>query len=176
MADLTSLINAFKQAQAQANQANQQRYDQLMEMYGGEDTSLSDLVQQFSQGAQRRIATNTAKRTQQSMSDLTARGLGVSSVMDSVKQGYQRDAQTQQTAVDEAATRQTASGMMGKIAAITNRTDAQPNMGMFASLLAAASNNGGSMVYAPQQSSRSVGLQNAVNSFRQNLGLTPIQY
>ncbi len=135
MADLNSLIQVFKNAQTQANTANEARYSQLNSLYGGGTTSMADLIKKFSQTANNRIAGNMQTNQATATNDLAASGLGVPSVVKAMQKGIRSDAENQSLSVKEAATRQMAGGLAGKASAIEARTDAGPDMGMFAQLL-----------------------------------------
>lgn len=106
----------FKASQDAANAANEARYQKLL-----------GLAQQFGAAQRARNAQLVTQQQGQAQQSLMSRGLGNSTVVDSVRtqigdQGAMRD-----LAIDEAANQQ----MMG---VIERRTDQQPNLGMMAGL------------------------------------------
>lgn len=155
------LINQFMGAQRQTNKANEKRYGEqtgllsaLINQTGQDfDASMADTAN-FGASAMNRINTQALQGLASGQQDLNRRGLGNSTIRESVRRGVASDRETQmqqvmeQQAMLRAQQRQAKSsanmqttGMLAQ--AIANRNDTGPDMGQYAALLSAFGQGGG---------------------------------
>lgn len=141
---LLDIVKQLQAAQTAANKANEQRYQDILGLYSGMGKAGEARIGQAEEQAQ-------AKNTQ----DLTARGLGNTTVTSSTNRGIASDAEYARQTLAESVAKQQA-GVMER------KTEQGPDMGMYASLLAKASRaqtaqgnklgpGGRNLVTAPQQ-------------------------
>lgn len=107
----------LKSQQDAANAANEARYQKLL-----------GLSEQFGMTQRRNNNELTQRELASGQSSLISRGLGNSTVVDSVRQGILRQGQDRKMDINQ----KVAEIQMGPI---ERRTDQQPNLGMYASLL-----------------------------------------
>lgn len=107
----------LKSQQDAANAANEARYQKLL-----------GLSEQFGMTQRRKNNELTQRELASGQSSLISRGLGNSTVVDSVRQGILRQGQDRKMDINQ----RVAEIQMGPI---ERRTDQQPNLGMYASLL-----------------------------------------
>jgi hypothetical protein len=115
--NLQAIIDRFSKSQAMANKANEARYGQLL---AGAD--------QFGQSAMNANAQLTTQEQARSGSSLISRGLGNSTIVDSVRQGNARQGQYRAQDINERV-------LANKQGIIERRTDQQPNLSLLAQLL-----------------------------------------
>lgn len=115
--DSMAALQAMQDAQSQANSANEARYQQVL--------GLADQYGTTQKQGIRRQAANAAGGAQQS---LISRGLGSSTVVDTMQAGIQRNKQQALAGVNE-------QKAMMKANIIQNRTDQQPNLPLYAQLM-----------------------------------------
>lgn len=131
---LADIVSRFEKAQADANAANEQRYQQILSSLGGQGKS-----------AYRRIDQGTTQALGASDQDLTSRGLGNTTIRSTAQRGIRSDAENAKLAVDEQV-----AGM--KAGVMERRNDIGPDFSMYANLLqqAAASNTKPLSVQVPR--------------------------
>jgi hypothetical protein len=111
------ILKQFTTAQNAANQANQQRYQDILKLYSGLGQSRATEI--ANQGAQQQ-----ASATQ----GLTSRGLGNTTVTSAVSRGINTDTSNQQTALQEQIA-QLQGGVMERV------NQQGPDLGMYSNLL-----------------------------------------
>ena len=124
--DFQSVLKQMQQAQAQANQANEQRYSQILGLY---DT--------VGQAGRTRIGQQTAQAQAKGTQDLTSRGLGNTTITSAVSRGIANDAEQQTQQLNEGLA-------MQKAGVMERRSDTGPDLGMYANLLQASAAGQGS--------------------------------
>ena len=162
----------LKQIQAQqdkANQANLQRYQELLgsidtlgQQVGSEGTfgQITSLLNTVGESARTRIGQQAQQAQASSEQDLISRGLGQTSVRESVKGGIRGQEEQAYQSAAEGVAQQRASALSGlaqtqmgigqmKASAIEGRYDTGPDLSMYASLMQAAN-------AAPTQQQRTV--------------------
>ncbi len=111
------IIGQMQAAQNKANQANEQRYQQILGQYAN-----------LGQAGRARIEEQTTRRQAAATQNLVSRGLGNTTITSAVERGIGRDAEISRQELDERVAVQKA-GVMER------RTDTGPDLGMFANLL-----------------------------------------
>lgn len=156
--DFNAIMDQILASQDKANAANLDRYQQLLgsintlgAQVGEQGTygkSLA-LMDQVGTAGRQRITEQSAKAMATAEQDLTTRGLGNTTIREAVKRGTAHDAEMARQQMEESLAMQKSGiyqGLAGaqmqiggmRAGAIEGRTDAGPNLGMFASLLSAA--------------------------------------
>ncbi len=115
--NLGSIIKQMQASQAKANAANEARFKEAM----GEFENLG-------KAGTARIEQQTAQRQAQATQNLTSRGLGSTTITSAVSRGIASDAELQQQQLQESVSVQ-------KAGLLERRTDAGPDLGLFANLL-----------------------------------------
>lgn len=115
--NLQSIADKLTGQFAQANQANEARYNKLL-----------GLAQQYGQTQRRQNQQLTQQQQASAQQSLTNRGLGNSTIVDSVQQGVARAGQDRQMDIDQRVAEQQ-SGI------IERRTDQGPDLSMYLQLL-----------------------------------------
>jgi hypothetical protein len=118
---LLDIVKQLQKAQADANAANEKRYQDILGMYGS-----------LGQAGETRIAKGEQQAQAKSTQDLTNRGLGNTTITGAMSRGISSDAETARQQLGEGITRDKA-GVMER------RTDQGPDMGMYGNLLMQAS-------------------------------------
>lgn len=115
--NLTGLMQQMEAQQQAANAANEKRYNELL--------ALADRY-----GAGQRQASMDLTQQQQAMagSSLTSRGLGNSTIVDSVRQGIARQGQRSLADIEDRVAQQ-------KMGIIERKTEKGPDLGLYAQLL-----------------------------------------
>lgn len=158
--DFDAILSRFQAAQTQANQANVQRYQQLLqtlrdlqaqtgETYGEALANIRGL----GEAQEQRIGREATRETGRAEQDLISRGLGNTTIRESVRRGIEEDAQlnrqqlAESVALNRNALLQQQVGtdvQLGQLlaSAIERRDDVGPNPALYAQLLqSAASSN-----------------------------------
>jgi hypothetical protein len=133
---LLGILNQLQAAQTSANTANEQRYQDILGLYGGMGTAGEARIGQAETQAQ-------AKSTQ----DLTARGLGNTTITGAMSRGIANDAENSRQALSEQVA-------MGKAGVMERRTDQGPDMSMYAGLIQKAT---AGQQQAPRQATQNIG-------------------
>jgi hypothetical protein len=115
--NLQAIIDRFSKSQAMANKANEARYGQLL---SGAD--------QMGRSATLANTQLTGQEQARAGSSLISRGLGNSTIVDSVRQGIARQGQYRAQDINERV-------LTNKQGIIERRTDQQPNLSLLAQLL-----------------------------------------
>lgn len=115
--NLQIVLDRMKEMSDQANAANESRYQAMLGTADTMGTQARNRVTQ--QGVAAKAAANASA---------ISRGLGNSTIRDSLTRGVQREVDDQLLGVDEAKARL-------KLGIMENRTDAPPDMGLYASLM-----------------------------------------
>mgnify|MGYP006272615091 CR=1 FL=1 len=153
---IQNLVGSMQSAREQANEANLQRYQDLMATIGdlqanvlGEEGTYAEamgLMQGTGESARRRVARQRTQEHGRAEQDLISRGLGNTTVRESVRRGIGRQAEEQMQQIDEQVAQRLAgllrerAGMetqLGqlKARAIQQRTDQGPDVGQYMQLL-----------------------------------------
>jgi hypothetical protein len=114
------IVKQLQAAQTAANKANEQRYQDILGQY---DT--------LGKAGETRIQQNTEQAQAKSTQDLTARGLGNTTITSAASRGIASDAEASRQALTEGITRDKTKVMEAK-------TEQGPDMSMYANLLAQA--------------------------------------
>lgn len=140
--DFSKIIEQYRTAQAKANQANLQRYQQgLSTLRAGHATATAQ-AQQFGTSALQDIEESSVQQRARGEQELTSRGLGGTTIRGAMTRGVERERLRGRARVGE----QRAT-MLGQLAQrqgaeiagfMERRTDTGPDLGMFANLLQAA--------------------------------------
>ena len=117
---LQDIIGQMQTAQEKANMMNEQRYRDILSLY-----------ENLGQAGRARITQETGQRQAAATQGLISKGLGSTTITSAVERGIASDAELQRQQLEETVSLQRA-GVMER------RTDAGPDLGMFASLLQAA--------------------------------------
>ena len=154
--DFNSIFQQIMDAQKTANVANVQRYNEILSSLGtlGQqvDTRFTEAAGQLAQlgeAGRTRIKTGATKSIAASEQDLISRGLGTSTIRMTAQRGIMSDAERARQELEEGLAAQRAGlserragaemqigGM--KAGVMERRTDAGPDLGLFASLIQAA--------------------------------------
>lgn len=137
---MSSIISMWQDAQAAANKANEARFTDIMGMYGGEGQSMWDISSQFGQGQRRRISQGMTQAQGQAEQDLISRGLGGTTVRSAVRRGIRSSAEDATQDLEDRLARQRMDIIGGRAGVTERRTDAGPDAGLFASMMAGAAN------------------------------------
>lgn len=151
--DYQAILNTYRQLQTQANEANQQRYDDILstiqqtsdQVGASYDQSLA-LLDTLGQSDRERIDMGSARAQASANQDLINRGLGNTTIRSSVQRGIEDDRQRAQREVTEGVGRQKSQVIqqragseerMGNFLAqmMEARTDRGPDTGQFAALM-----------------------------------------
>ena len=130
----------WQDAQAEANKANEARFQDIMGMYGGEGQSMWDLSSQFGQGERRRISQGMKQAQGQAEQDLISRGLGGTTVRSAVRRGIRSSAEDATQDLEDRVARQRMDIIGGRAGVTERRTDAGPDAGLFAQMMMGAAN------------------------------------
>ena len=114
---LMDIVKQLQAAQTAANKANEQRYQDILGQYDTLGKAGETRIQQTEQQAQ-------AKSTQ----DLTARGLGNTTITSAASRGIASDAEASRQQLQEGITQQ-------KVGVMERKTEQGPDMSMYANLL-----------------------------------------
>jgi hypothetical protein len=171
--DPNSIASAVQSGTDQANAANQQRYGQGLGVLTNGATSAQNYIQsaitnsdKVGQSARDRVGVNLQNAQGNTLQSAVSRGLGNTTILDSLQRGNARDAETANQSIDEqladrksslnlqqaGQANQGANSIAGFIAA---RNDVAPDLGLYSSLAqkAAASTAGakqsGTTINAP---------------------------
>ena len=153
---IEGLTSQFQEAQQQANEANRERYQNLLDTIaglqervlgeGGTYAEAMELMQGTGASARRRVARQRTKQYGRAEQDLISRGLGNTTVRESVRRGIGRQAEQQMQQIDEQVAQRLA-GLLRERAsmetqigrlrtqAIQSRQDQGPNTGQYLQLL-----------------------------------------
>lgn len=151
--DFNSLITSFQQQQSAANQANLQRYNQLLasiqnlgaQTHGTYNEALKN-INTVGDAARTRVDRNFTQQMGSADQDLITRGLGNTTIRPTIQRGIESDRALNQQSIDEQQA-QLRSGVLQNRAgnemqvgsllarAIEGRNDTGPDLGMFTSLL-----------------------------------------
>jgi len=158
--DLKALMKTVEAAQKSANDANMKRYEELLASIsqlttdvvgaGGSYDQAAKLVENVGMAAREQIGEAAVKAGAMSEQDLTNRGLGNTTIRSAAQRGIAADKTKAELAQSESEAQQKSSlllsragAQMGlgqmKAGAIEGRYDMGPDMGMFSSLIQAAS-------------------------------------
>lgn len=137
------IISNMQQQQSDANQANLQRYRQLLKTIRRTRKGALRDVEGAGQAATQRLERESTARMGQAEQDLISRGLGNTTIRSAVQRGIQSDTDLAQQSIFEGVGQQKAGLRMetgGRLAAaIEGRNDIGPDLSMMAGLLQAAS-------------------------------------
>jgi hypothetical protein len=122
---LMDIVKQLQAAQTAANKANEQRYQDILGQY---DT--------LGKAGETRIQQNTEQAQAKSTQDLTARGLGNTTITSAASRGIASDAEASRQALQE----QVASS---KAKVMEAKTDQGPDMSLYSNLLQKAAANQG---------------------------------
>jgi hypothetical protein len=117
---LLGVLNQLQMAQTAANTANEQRYQDILGLYGGMGTAGNARIGQAEQQTQA-----------QSTQDLSARGLGNTTITGAMNRGIANDAEFSRQQLQERVA-------MDKAGVMERRTDQGPNMALYANLIRGA--------------------------------------
>lgn len=144
------ILNTYEQLQNEANAANQRRYDQLLGTIRGGRESTMGLLEGLGDSELGRIDQRREQERGRSEQDLISRGLGNTTIRESVLRGVEDDAGRLRNELTEDVSRQKAgveqnfTAMLAQ--AIEGRTDRGPDLGAMAQLMQmAASEPGGTL-------------------------------
>ena len=158
--DYKALMKKVEDSQKQANEQNLARYEQLIASIttltedvvgaGGTYDQAAALVENIGQSARQRIGEAAVRAGAMSEQDLTSRGLGSTTIRAAAQRGIAADKTKAELAQSESEARQKSSLLLSKAGArmglgqmmagaIEGRYDQGPDLGMFASLMQAAS-------------------------------------
>lgn len=162
--DLTPILRGMQQAQQQANQANLDRYNNMMGYVnslqenlfgqGGIYSQAQEQLQGVGDAARQRVQTSQARQQANAEQDLISRGLGNTTVRSSVRRGISSDAERAQQAIDEQVAQRQAGFLQnygqaragfGQFAvdSMLSRQDQTQNMGLYLQLLQQLAAQGG---------------------------------
>jgi len=117
---LQDIIKQLQQAQTAANTANEQRYQDILGLYGN-----------LGQAGMTRIGQAEQQGQAQSTQDLTSRGLGNTTITGAMSRGISGEAELQRQQLQEGVA-------MQKAGVMERRTDQGPDMSMYANLIGQA--------------------------------------
>ena len=116
---LQDFISQMQAAQDKANAANEARYQQTLAQF-----------ENLGQAGRARIGEQTTRQQATAAQDLTSRGLGSTTITQAVRGGIAREGESSIQELNERVA-------MQKAGVMERRTDAGPDMGMFAGLIQA---------------------------------------
>ena len=111
------IIKTMQAAQTKANTANEARYQEVLGQFSN-----------LGKAGRTRITQQTEQAQAQATQNLTSRGLGNTTITSAVSRGIAGDAELQRQQLDE-------SVAVRKAGVMERKTDAGPDLGMFANLL-----------------------------------------
>lgn len=154
--DYESILANFRQLHEQANQANESRYQDILrnealtqETVGGTYGQMEGLLENLGQAESERIGITDVQEKARAEQDLISRGLGNTTIRESVRRGIGEDTARSQRALTEQVGRQKAGVLQGRAGAeermgsslsrfMEARTDQGPDMGQLSALLSQA--------------------------------------
>lgn len=151
--DYTAILDTYRSLQEQANAANEQRYGEIIDTIGSTSQRLGqtydrvdDLLLSLGTSERGRIEQTRQRESARADQDLISRGLGNTTVRESVQRGVNEDANRLGAELTEQVSRQRAGVLTQRAGAeqsqgnflaqmMERRTDQGPDLGMMASLL-----------------------------------------
>lgn len=158
------IINQMQQAQENANAANLERYRSMMDymtnlkdsLFGSEGlySQAQSMMQGIGQSARQRVLQDHVRNIARSEQDLISRGLGNTTVRESVRRGIGEDAERAMQQIDESVATQQAGFLQNQAGAqmqfgnmmadaILSREDTTNNLGLYLQLLQQLGAQGG---------------------------------
>jgi hypothetical protein len=126
---LTQLVEMLEQAQQTANEMNQQRLTRLVGEYNPETEQYEGgMFGQFGQTAREDVSRSATEQAARSRQSLISRGLGNTTILDTMRRGVEEDRLRALRDIEERVTQSRAGVIEGV-------TDAGPNMGTTAQLI-----------------------------------------
>lgn len=153
MLNYREIIRSFQEQQEAANQANEQRYEQLLGQLRGTQSNvlgthdqIIDMISSLGDEERQDIERRASQAMSQADQDLISRGLNNTTVRESVKRGVQSDAERANRKLTEQLTAQRATALQSRAqdamqlgnmiaGAIERRTDRGPDAGLLAQLM-----------------------------------------
>lgn len=129
--NFSSLFTQLQDQQNAANQANEARYQQGLQSFG-DAFSASDSI---GQSAKNNIADTLTQNNAKSLQSSITRGLGNTTIQDSLYRGNQKVADAANLAQDDANASRKINLNLAKAQFIANRNDTGPDLSMFSQLL-----------------------------------------
>lgn len=139
ISDPQSIANALTTSTNQANAANNQRYGQGLGVLTGGYQQAMQNAQQFGNTSRQNLNTQLQNNLGQVAQNSVSRGLGNTTIQDSMKAQAQRTYDQSMTGVNEAVAQQQAGLLTGGAGAVSNwigqRNDQAPDLGQYTGLI-----------------------------------------
>lgn len=133
------ILDTYRNLQEEANRANQQRYNQLLGTIDTGRDTVMDLLGDLGESQFGRIDQTRQRERGRAEQDLISRGLGNTTIRESVLRGVEDDAQRAQSELTEQISRQKAGAETDftrmLASAIEGRSDVGPDLAMMAQLM-----------------------------------------
>lgn len=129
--DYDEILNSYRDQQKKANQANEERYGQQLKLANRNIRQ----AKRYGKSQRQEIADQADRSQAQGTQDLISRGLGNTTITESVRRGVGADADRSNLLLDDLVGQRVSSARSAKSDIIGGRSDVGPNLDAFSQLL-----------------------------------------